>query len=177
MCFFTKSSYFNSQSCLWTEPTCKSDDKYVSFCIMRVLLVFRKRCIRNRCVCFNSHHYFPVEKISLLITDIRCIYLSFKQKITLSTDSETLRFARQSNIQWVICFYGIITKAFIYLVQCGRKEEFNGPLIHCYSDRFVLCRTKWLQGLPLLPKLEKSTAAEELSHLAQKPNLTENLSM
>lgn len=117
-------------------------------------------------------------KTSLWITDINCIYLSFKQKITLSTDSERLRLAvtRQTNIQWVICFCGIITKAFVYLVQWGRKEEFNGPLIHWYSDRFVLCRTKWLQDLLLLPKLEKSTAAGQLSHLAHKPNLAENLS-
>lgn len=186
---FHKMFIFNSQSCLYTEPNCKSKNKQEPFCIPRALLAFRKKGILETDVFASKitpialvplwrQDIFLVEKTSLWITDKSCIYLSFKQKTTLSTESERLRFAvtRRSTIQWVICFYDIIMKAFIYLVQYGRIEEFKGPLMHCYSDRFVLCMMERLQHLLLLPKLEKSSAAGQLSYLAQKPNLTKNLS-
>lgn len=119
-----------------------------------------KWCIGNWCLCFNSHRYSFCASVKTrhlpgggnLFMDYRqkLYFISFKQKTTLSSDSERLRFARQSNIQWVTCFCGIRTAAFISVVQWGRKEEFNGPVIHCSSEKFVLYGPKWLQDLLLL---------------------------
>ena len=42
-------------------------------------------------------------------------------------------------------FCGLITKAFVYSVQWGRKQEFNESLIRCHSAKFLLWRTRCLQ--------------------------------
>lgn len=119
----------------------------------------KRRCIRNWCLSFNSHHcsssasvkasHIPCRE-NLLMDHIGYNYhLSSRLIITVSIGSERLRFAvtRQSLKYSVshLLLCDLITKAFIYLIQWGRKQEFNGPPIHCHSDTFVLWRTRCLQ--------------------------------